>query len=152
MLKFPARFEAQPEGGYVISFRDVPEALTQGESLDDAYEAAADALLTALDFYFDDRRLVPAPSKARRGERLVSLPASASAKVALLNAVITSKTRPADLARRLGVKAQEVTRLLDLHHTTKIDAIADGLAASGMELELVARPVAAGSRRSCVPL
>jgi antitoxin HicB len=143
MLKFPARFEPQPEGGYAVTFRDVPEAITQGETLEEAQDEAADALLTALDFYFEDRRPVPEPSKARKGERLVAVPASAAAKVKLLNAVLATKVRPVDLARALGVKPQEVTRLLDLQHATKIDAIAAALQALGYELELDARPVAA---------
>jgi len=29
-----------------------------------------------------------------------------------------------DLAKFMGIKPQEVTRILDLHHTTKIDALA----------------------------
>jgi len=143
MLKFPARFERQPEGGYTVTFRDVPEAITQGDTLEEAQDEAADALLTALDFYFEDRRPVPEPSPARRGERLVAVPASAAAKVELLNAVLATKIRPADLARALGVKPQEVTRLLDLRHATKIDAIAAALKALGYELELGARQIAA---------
>ena len=68
---------------------------------------AADALLTAIDF--EERRSVPAPSKAKASEQLVGLPASTPAKVALLNAMAESKTRPADLARGMGLKPQEVT-------------------------------------------
>ena len=88
---------------------------------------AADALLTAIDF--EERRSVPAPSKAKASEQLVGLPASTPAKVALLNAMAESKTRPADLARGMGLKPQEVTRILDLHHVTKIDTIADAFKA-----------------------
>jgi antitoxin HicB len=44
---------------------------------------AAEALELALDFYFETRRLVPLPSKAMRGQRLISLPLSVSAKVLL---------------------------------------------------------------------
>jgi antitoxin HicB len=79
---------------------------------------------------------VPAPSKARKGERLVSLPASASAKVLLLNELLAQSVRPAELARRMGTTAQEVNRVIDLHHTTKIDTLAAALAALGKRLEL----------------
>lgn len=135
MLQYPARFE--PDGdGFVVTFRDIPEAITQGENEAEAVAMAADALLTAMDFYFEDRRAVPAPSPAEPGERLVSLPASVSAKVLLLNEVVASGVRPSDLARRMGVTPQEVTRVLDLHHATKIDTLAAGLAALGKRLEL----------------
>jgi predicted RNase H-like HicB family nuclease len=63
MLRYPARFKPAKEGGFVVTFRDIPEAITQGESVEDAMIHARDALETALDFYFDDRREVPAPSK-----------------------------------------------------------------------------------------
>jgi antitoxin HicB len=136
MLRYPAKFKPAKEGGFVVTFRDIPEAITQGESVEDAMIQARDALETALDFYFDDRREVPAPSKARRGERLIGLPASLSAKVLLLNEMVRQRVRPADLARRLHTTPQEITRLTDVRHRTRIDSIAAALQALGKQLEL----------------
>jgi len=102
----------------------------------EALAEARSALSSAMDFYFEDRRAAPAPSAAQPGECLVSMPASVSAKVLLLHEMLVQDIRPAELARRLGVKPQEVTRLLDLAHTTKIDAIEGALQALGKELEL----------------
>ena len=82
---YPAVFKEDPSGGFVVSFRDIPEALTQGDSEKEAMEMAEDALVTAMDFYFDDQRSVPLPSKLQRGERPVGLPLSIAAKVLLLN-------------------------------------------------------------------
>ena len=39
----------------------------------------------------------------------------------------------------MGVKPQEVTRLLDLHHNTRIDTVADAFRALGRSLEVVVR-------------
>lgn len=136
MLQYPARFKAAPEGGYTVTFRDVPEAITQGDTLEEAQAAAAAALLTAMDFYFEGHRPVAMPSVPRRGERLVSLPASASAKVLLLNEMLAQGVRPAELARRLGTSPQEVNRLIDLRHATKIDRIEEALAAIDRRLEM----------------
>src|SRR3546814_8239256 len=58
MLSYPARLE-KDGAAYVVSFRDIPEALTSGRSQKDALRMAADALVTAMDFYFEDRREVP---------------------------------------------------------------------------------------------
>lgn len=102
---------------------------------------ARDALVTAMDFYFEDGRAVPAPSKPEKGERLVELPASVAVKVALLNARLATGARPADVARAMGVKPQEMTRVFDLSHATKIDTVAAALAAMGYELELNLRRV-----------
>jgi antitoxin HicB len=135
MPRYPALFE--PDGdGFCVSFRDIPEALTSGDTLEEARAMAGDALLTAMDFYFEDKRPVPAPSKAKRGEELVALPASVSAKVLLLNAMLEQKVTPSDLARRLGTSPQVVNRIVDIKHATKIDTIAEALEALGKRLEL----------------
>jgi antitoxin HicB len=135
-MRFPAKFARAKEGGFVVTFPDIPEAITQGENIDDAMIHAADALESALDFYFEEGRRVPMPSRPKRGQRAVELPASVSAKVLLLNEMIAQKVRPAALARRLRVTPQEVTRLIDLRHATKIDGIAGALKALGKTLEI----------------
>ncbi len=136
MQRYPARFELDAGGGYVVTFRDIPEAITQGDTLEEAREAAADALVTAMDFYLEDNRRVPKASKVQAGEEFVALPLSITAKVMLLNIMIEKKSRPADLAQAMQIKPQEVTRILDLHHATKIDTIERAFAALGRQLEL----------------
>jgi len=135
MLRYPARIE--PDGdGYVVSFRDIPEALTSGATRDEALAMAADALRTAMEFYFEDRRPVARASRPKAGEVLVPLPASVSAKVLLLNEMLKQRVTPAELARRLHTRPQDVNRIVDLRHATKIDTIAAALQAMGRELEL----------------
>jgi antitoxin HicB len=136
MLSYPVHLEAAEEGGFVVAFPDIPEAITQGEDREDAHRHGADALESALDFYFEDRRPVPAPSKPKRGQPVIDLPASVAAKVLLLNEMVLQKIRPADLARRLHIKPQEVTRLINLRHTSKIDGIAVALKALGKTMEI----------------
>lgn len=136
-MKYPATFHPDNEdGGFTVTFRDIPEAITQGDTEEEAREMAADALLTAMDFYFEDKRTVPAPSKALKGERLIPLPASVSAKILLLNEMIAQKVAPVELARRLDTTRQEVNRIIELSHATKIDRIEEALAALGKNLEL----------------
>jgi antitoxin HicB len=39
---YPARFAPdKKDGGFVVSFRDIPEAITQGETVDECREEAA---------------------------------------------------------------------------------------------------------------
>ena len=136
MLIYPALIERDGDHGFVVTFPDIPEAVTSGASLEEARESAADALITAMDFYFEDKRLVPAPSRVRRGFTPVVLPASVAAKVLLLNEMVAQGKRPGELAQKMAIRPQEVTRLLDLHHPTKIDAVAEALGALGRKLEL----------------
>lgn len=139
MTRYPAFIEPG-DGGYTVSFRDIPEALTCGDTLEEAKAMAADALLTAMDFYFERRQAVPRPSLPQEGEVLIPLPATTWAKVQLLNEMVAQKITQAELARRMQARPQEVTRLLDPHHATKIetlqaayDAIVGG---GGMELQV----------------
>ncbi len=135
MLVYPARL-SKVGTGYVVSFRDIPEALTEGRTKAEALEMASDALATAMDFYFEDRRQVPAPSKTKKDEVLITLPTSLSAKVLLLNEMLKEGMSPSVLARRLKTTPQSVTRIVDLHHPTKIDTISAALEAMGKKLVL----------------
>lgn len=71
-LVYPAHLAPDAAGGFVVTFRDVPEAITQGETLDEARAAASDALTTALEFYTEAGRQPPPPSEARAGELLIA--------------------------------------------------------------------------------
>src|SRR5882724_7657784 len=119
MLSYPARIV--PDGnGFMVSFPDIPEALTGAPTKEETRQLAADALTTAMDFYFEDRRAVPAPSALKRGQVLIDLPPSVGVKVLLLNEMLLQGTRPADLARLMNVTPQEINRLTTLRHPTKI--------------------------------
>ena len=134
-MRFPMNIE--PDGNFfLVTFPDIPEAITQGESLLQAREVAQDALETALEFYFEAPRTVPDSSPIEPGQEYVELPASVSAKVLLLNEMIRQKVRPAELARRLNTTPQEVNRLTNLRHATKIDRIAGAMKALGKTLEI----------------
>lgn len=133
-MRYPVYLERDEDGGYVVTFPDIPEAITQGEDVNDALLHGADALESALDFYFEKRIPIPPPSKPKRGQRTVELPPSVSAKILLLNEMLRQKVRPAELARRMGTTPQEVNRLTNLRHATKIDGVANALRALGKRL------------------
>ncbi len=134
-MRYP--IEIKRDGKFLlVTFPDIPEAITQGRNLEEARQAAADALESALDFYFDDSRQVPLPSRVKSGGEFVELAPSLSAKVLLLNEMLRQRVRPAELARLLETRPQDVNRLLDLHHTSKIDGIAGALKALGKTLEV----------------
>jgi antitoxin HicB len=136
IMRYPALFEAAPEGGFVVTFRDIPEAITQGDTRDEAVDMAVDVLTSAMDFYFEDRRAVPLPSPTQADEVLVELPASVAAKILLLNEVVAAGISNVELARRMGTRPQEVQRIVNLEHATKIDTIAKAMEALGKHLEV----------------
>lgn len=134
-MKYPATFTPDT-GGFVVTFRDIPEAITQGDDEADALFMARDVLLVCIGMYIGDGRDIPAPSEPLPGERMIGWPASAEAKILLLKELAAQKVRPADLARLLSMKPQEVNRMLNLSHATKIDQIEEALAALGKRLVL----------------
>lgn len=134
-MRYPMKMERDGKF-FLVTFPDIPEAITQGEGLVEARAMAQDALETALDFYFEAARPVPMPSRIKSGGEFVELPVSLSAKVLLLNEMLRQKVRPAELARRLHTTPQEVNRLTDLRHTSKIDGIAIAMKALGKTLEI----------------
>jgi antitoxin HicB len=125
------------DGKFVkVNFPDIPEALTQGKDREEALVMAKEALEMAMEFYFEDRRPVPEPSKVKRGQPVIELSASLSAKVLLLNEMLRQKVRPVELARRLRTTPQEVNRLTNIRHTSRIDGIAGALKALGKTMEI----------------
>ena len=135
-MYYPAQFIPAEEGGFVVTFRDLPEAITQGDTEEEAYEMAADVLLSTMDFYFEDMRPVPLPSPVRDDDKLVELPTSVFAKVLLLNEMLAQNVSNAELARRLGTRPQDVQRIVNLQHSTKIDTIATALHQLGKQLNI----------------
>ena len=133
--QYPMTVESNGEGGFIAFFRDVPES----RSLDELKEDALSALITAIDFYIEDGREFPAPSELQTGDMAVDLPASVVAKVLLLNTMVQANIRPADLARKMHIKPQEVTRITDIKHSTKIDTLQNAFKALGKELVLELR-------------
>ena len=134
-MYYPAQIEVD-NVGFAVRFRDIPEAITCADTLDEAKQMAADALLTAMDFYFETKRPVPMPSDIQSGDTAIALPPSVVAKILLLNEMLAQRVTPSELARRMGTRPQEVNRIIDLHHTTKIDTIATALSQLGKRLSL----------------
>lgn len=125
------------EGAFYARFPDISEAQTGGDTLEEVLANAQDALVTAFEFYFEDNRIVPLPS-SEKGTHLVRVPITVWAKVLLKNRMLELRVSNAEVARRVGVSRQEINRLVDLHHPTKIDRLESALSALGQEYSLTA--------------
>jgi predicted RNase H-like HicB family nuclease len=49
---------------FLVTFKDVPEAITFGKTKEQAFEKAIEALETGLSFYIESRKPLPKPSKS----------------------------------------------------------------------------------------
>jgi antitoxin HicB len=134
MLAYPAVFESEDDG-FVVSFPNFPEAITEGNTADEAMEYAVDALQTILSEYINRRMDIPMPRQVRgKRVRWVRLPALAEAKIGVYRAMQANNIRKVDLARRLGWQKSLVDRLLDLRHASRLDQIEIALRALDKQL------------------
>ncbi|HZA29600.1 MAG TPA: type II toxin-antitoxin system HicB family antitoxin [Gammaproteobacteria bacterium] len=71
------------EGGFVVTCRDLPEVITQGENIEGALAQAVDAMDEAFAARMRSNEDFPKPTRPREGEYLVSPPAETVLKAAL---------------------------------------------------------------------
>lgn len=133
-FQYPVLLTPAEEGGYVVTCRDLPELVTQGETVEDALEQAADAMDEVFATYLTEGLEFPQPSKTRRREYLVAPPADTVAKAALYVAMRQAGISKVQLAKRLGVDEKEVRRLLDPHYGSKLPRIAKAISVLGQRL------------------
>lgn len=122
------------EGGFIVTCRDLPQLVTQGEDVADALAEATDAMDEVFAAYMQGKLEFPTPSKARRGEHVVAPPAETIAKAALYVAMKQAHITNVQLAKQLGVDEKEVRRLLDPHYASKLPRIAQAIALLGKRL------------------
>jgi len=136
MLSYPVKMELDTNNTYLVTFPDIPEAVSVGDDEDEALLNALDALESAIEIYFDEKREVPPPSKSKKGQPVVTLPALVVSKLLLANEMIRQGIKKSELARRLDVHMPQVDRLLDPRHSSKLDAIEAAFNKLGKRLEI----------------
>ena len=107
----------------LVTFADVPEAITFGADEDEALLNAIDALETGLSFYVDARKPLPVASQPAAGQKTVRPSALECAKLGVYQAMTEQGIKKAELARRLGWHTPQVDRLFDLRHASKLEQI-----------------------------
>jgi antitoxin HicB len=135
-FEYAVRLTPAEEGGYVVTCRDLPEVITQGEDVQDALAQAADAMEEAFAARMDDGLDFPVPSPPQGQESLVSPPPETVVKAALYVAMREAGMSQVDLAERLGVDEKEVRRMLDPRHGTKLPRLAQAVQALGRQLRI----------------
>jgi antitoxin HicB len=141
-MEYPAVFAPDHEaGGFVVTFPDLP-GVTQGDTMEEARANAAEALALALTFYTEKNQDLPVPGKVKRGMLPVRVSALNEAKFGLYSALRAAGIHQAELARRMGCQRNEVARLLDISHRSRLDQIENALKAIGKRLVVDIRDAA----------
>ena len=125
---------------YVVTCRDLPQLVTQGEDVADALLEAADAMDEVFAAYMQGKLAFPAPSKARRSGYRVDPPAETMAKAALYVAMREARVTNVQLAKQLRVDEKEVRRLHDPHYAPKLPRSAQTGAVLGKRLVIGLEP------------
>jgi antitoxin HicB len=142
MLRYPVKLIQDDNDTIRVEAPDLPEVNTFGDDATEALVRAVDAIATALQGRISNRMNIPRPSTPKRGQRLVTLPAIVAAKLALYRTMMETKTRKADLARKLKVHPPQIDRLLDLDHDSRLDQIEKAARAMGHEMHIELKPAA----------
>jgi antitoxin HicB len=107
-LSYPAKIVKKTDDGiyYQVTFRDIENCFTQGETKEEAYENAQDVLGFMLQDYVEDDLPLPKPSKVRKGELLISpLPEIAAPLLIYLARTYRCMTQ-VQAAKLLGITKQ----------------------------------------------
>ena len=119
----------------LVTFPDIPEAITFGENEQEALRHGVDALESALSFYVDDKKPLPTPSKIE-GLKTLRPSSLECVKLALYVEMQKQGIKKAELARRLNCHALQIDRLLDLTHASKFEQLEKALHSLGRRIEI----------------
>jgi antitoxin HicB len=103
VLAYPATLKRDAAGRFLIRFPDLPEALSDGASEEEALREGADALSEALMSRLIDGEDIPDPGPVRRDQYQVALDTTVALKVALAKAMREKKGTAAELSRLLPI-------------------------------------------------
>jgi antitoxin HicB len=124
------------DGGYVVTCRDLPEAITQGDTIPECIEAAEGALQAAIEARIERGMTIPFSSPAKKSEYFATVPLITALKAATYLSVKESGMSKSELARMLGMDEKEIRRVLDPHHSTKVSTFEQVLHALGKRVSV----------------
>ncbi|HKO09288.1 MAG TPA: type II toxin-antitoxin system HicB family antitoxin [Alphaproteobacteria bacterium] len=135
-LGFRYRLKRQENGWWLVRFPRIPEALTEGETEEEARANAVDCVIAALEGYMKAGRRLPRQGAAHSGRNRAVLPSLVTAKLAVYETMRVRGWSKLKLANELGMPENSVRRLLDLRHHSQMWIIDAALARMNTELPI----------------
>lgn len=132
-IHYPCKFEKQNDGKYFVSFFDLEEACTEGDSIEEALFNAEEVLTLTLESRMEEGLHIPLP-RTIEGERLIA--PSTRVQAALLVKFSRGNQTLADLARSLETSWPVVARLEDPYHWSTLKQLSKTASALGQKLVL----------------
>jgi antitoxin HicB len=135
-LGYNYTLEAQENGWRLVRFPAIPEALTEGETEDEARRAALDCVIAALEGYMKAGKALPRGDAQRVGAEHVALPSLVTAKLCVYETMRANGWSKVRLAKELAMSENAVRRLLDLRHNSHMWIIDAALAKMNASLSI----------------
>ena len=157
-MKYPVTLTRDDNDTFLVRFPDVPEAITYGDTREDALGRATAALLTVFDAFMKDRRDVPEPSITTGPS--IEVPTREATKIELYRAMRAARVNKTELARRLNWHLPQVDRVLNVRHGSQFEQLEAAFGALGkrltigvenLPLQANRRGAAGRSRRAATP-
>jgi len=134
-IAYPVSFEPQPEGGFTVTFPDFPEAITEGDTIEQARFNAAECLSLVLDVRMEQADTIPLPLPSEIME--VVEPDAATQAALLVHLTRESEHKSlSELAHALGSSWPAVKRLENPRHSPTIKQLERAAAVLGKRLVL----------------
>lgn len=128
--------EQQDNGWWLVRFPAIPEALTEGETEDEARTSALDCVIAALEGYMKAGKPLPREGTGYSGPDRAVLPSLVIAKLTVYETMRARGWSKVRLARELGMSENAVRRLLNLRHSSHMWVIDEALAKMNAELSI----------------
>ena len=130
------KLERQENGWWMVRFPGIPEALTEGETEQEARRSAVDCVIAALEGYMKAGKPLPRRGAGHAGSDRAVLPSLVTAKLAVYETMRARGWSKLRLATELGMPENSVRRLLDLRHSSHMWIIDEALAKMNSELSV----------------
>lgn len=133
-IRYPAIIEPEEPSGYLVTFPDLPDTFTEGETLDEALFNAAEVLTAMLGWKLDHDQVIPEPSPLAESQHAVA--PGARIQAALLVRRARGDRSLADIARALETSWPAAKRLEDPHHWPSLKQLEKAAQVLGKRLVL----------------
>lgn len=145
---YPATITKEGPKEYLVTFTDVPEAITSGATEAEALIEGKDALTQAFLFYLKDRRPVPPPSALNKGTHAIAPAPTVAMKAALMEAIQGVEYPAKALEDGLQIGKTEALRVLNPEHLTRPARMEQALGYFGRGMAISILPAAVGFQRT----
>ncbi len=134
-IEYPVQITKEKDGIFFVSFPDIEEAMTQGETIEEALFNASEVLTLTMEYRLDEEQEIPEPFNIT-GKNIYLISPDVKVQAALLVRRAREGKSLAELARALETSWPSVKRLENPHNSPTLKMIDKAAAALGKRLVL----------------